>query len=481
VFLFDSGGLVDSSPEAKRMIEGLPDGLSDWERLAAYLTHRFPSFRETVDALPDAGQTELSSKFGPPTSMRLERVGSALRLELSGPAVPATGTSLDGISLHALEDEARMLREVARHLPSLVWCRDGDGTLVWTNRAYLERVADAAGIGASDLIWPVNDLFDAGDEPRPGLTARLQLPPGKTGPQWYDCRTEATPTGTVHFAAPADATVKAEASLREFVQTLTKTFAHLPIGLAIFDRTRQLALFNPALIDLTMLPPDFLSARPTLYAFLDRLREARVIPEPKDYHDWREKLAALEKAAAEGLHEETWTLPGGQTYRVMGRPHPEGGLALLIEDISDETTLSRRFQSELELGQDIVDRLEEGIAVFASTGQLSLTNAPYVGIWGHDPGSTLSAFTIHDALAHWQSVSATTPLWERLLELAESDSISDSIDAAFELASGSLMRCRAVRLQGGGMMVSFRPVQTTQRLRSVSSSARTSHAVEARG
>ena len=103
---------------------------------------------------------------------------------------------------------------------------------------------------------------------------------------------------------PADNTVKAETALREFVQTLTKTFAHLPIGLAIFDRQRQLALFNPALIDLTTLGPEFLSSRPTLFSFLDNLREARMIPEPRDYPTWRQTMTELEKAASQGHYEE---------------------------------------------------------------------------------------------------------------------------------------------------------------------------------
>jgi PAS domain-containing protein len=51
--------------------------------------------------------------------------------------------------------------------------------------------------------------------------------------------------------------VRAQQAQKNFVQTLTKTFATLSIGLAIFDRNRQLMLFNPALIDLTALPPIF--------------------------------------------------------------------------------------------------------------------------------------------------------------------------------------------------------------------------------
>ena len=108
---------------------------------------------------------------------------------------------------------------------------------------------------------------------------------------------------------PADAAVRAERSLREFVQTLTKTFADLPIALAIFDRQRQLQLFNPALIDLTNLPTGFLTARPTLFDLLDKLRELRMVPEPKDFRSWRQQMSNLESAAATGHHVEEWSLP----------------------------------------------------------------------------------------------------------------------------------------------------------------------------
>jgi PAS domain-containing protein len=100
------------------------------------------------------------------------------------------------------------------------------------------------------------------------------------------------------YALAADKAVQAETALREFMQTLTKTFADLPIGLAIFDRSRCLQMFNPALTDLTTLPPEMLIARPTLNAFLDAMRARSMIPEPRDYRSWRKQLARLEEEAA---------------------------------------------------------------------------------------------------------------------------------------------------------------------------------------
>ena len=55
----------------------------------------------------------------------------------------------------------------------------------------------------------------------------------------------------IFIALPIGPTIRAEQQLRDFMQTLTNTFSHLTTGLAVFDRDKRLALFNPALTDLT--------------------------------------------------------------------------------------------------------------------------------------------------------------------------------------------------------------------------------------
>ena len=126
------------------------------------------------------------------------------------------------------------------------------------------------------------------------------------------------------YALNVDTVVNAEIAQRNFVQILTKTFAHLSIGLAIFNRDRQLALFNPALVDLTDLPAEFLTGRPTIMCFFDRLRDNRTMPEPKNYANWRARVGTVVAAASDGSFRETWALPDGRTFRVTGRPHPDG-------------------------------------------------------------------------------------------------------------------------------------------------------------
>ena len=131
---------------------------------------------------------------------------------------------------------------------------------------------------------------------------RVAVPGRDDGePHWFELSRDPGAGGeTFGFALDADDLVAAEASLRRFVETLTETFAHLPIGLAVFDKNRRLGLFNPALTDLVKIDAVWLAGRPSLRDFLERLRETRQMPEQKDFASWRRKLGELEEGARDG-------------------------------------------------------------------------------------------------------------------------------------------------------------------------------------
>ena len=80
----------------------------------------------------------------------------------------------------------------------------------------------------------------------------------------------------------------------------------------MFDQQRRLELFNPALTDLISF--EFLSERPSLFEFFNRLRENRVVPEPKNSAAWRAQLAELVASSNDGAYCATWSLVNGLTY-----------------------------------------------------------------------------------------------------------------------------------------------------------------------
>lgn len=441
VFVFDDTDLVAASPAARALLDGLP-GTGDWQRLSTWLCGHFPEVAETFSAPEREGALTLTSAGG--MQLSIDGHGGLTRIGVVLPAADAP-LVVERLSLRAQEEELADLRRVVEHAPVLVWRQAPDGSVIWANAAYLEAA------GEDDLVWPLPRLFDPfgpSDAPR-----RIRSIGGSPG--WYDCHAVAEPSGLLGFAVPADALVHAESTRREFVQTLGKTFAELPVGLAIFDQRRHLQLFNPALCDLTLLDFEFLSARPSLFAFLDRLREKRMMPEPRDYAGWRQRMAELETAAVSGRYEETWSLPTGQTYRVTGRPHPEGAVAFLFEDISAEVSLTRRFRAELELGQSVLDSLDEAIAVFSPGGTLVVSNAAYARLWRVESGAALCEVTLAQSARHWQDGGLPPGVATRLRDLAAAP-LRQQWEGEAELPGGGRLVMRLKPLGKAGVLSGFR-------------------------
>lgn len=454
VFLFDQSLLIDASDSAHDFLAAGTTATSPWGKLCALLEPHFPGFETSMAKLTDARRLVLTGNGTEPMTLIAEWRFGLSRITISGKDPHGKAVSVDRLSYQAMDHEMAGLRSMLDAAPVLIWRQDGTGAVTWANRAYLDIAADRDGEDRAET-WPLPRLFATDPaQGAPSRRAKLEIEREKK-PRWFDIFRYEEESGLLQFALLADAAVHAEVALHEFIQTLTKTFAHLPIGLAIFDRQRQLALFNPALIDLTGLGPDFLSARPTLFAFLDRLREGNRMPEPKNYKLWRQQMLALERAASSGQYEEIWSLPGGQTYRVTGRPHPDGAMALLIEDISAEMSLTRRFRAEVELGQAVIDSLPEAVAVFSPAGVLVMSNAAYARLWGNDPSTTLTNTGIAEAVSLWADATQPSPIWARLRDrmeslLARSDWQDDAL-----LPDGRRVCCRLQPVLGGSTLVGF--------------------------
>ena len=120
----------------------------------------------------------------------------------------------------------------------------------------------------------------------------------------------------------------------------------------------------------------------------------------------------------DGSYCETWSLAGNLTYRVTGRPHPDGAIAFLFEDISAEMSLTRQFRQEIELSQALLDNMEDANALFFPNGVLLQTNSAYRNLWGVDPDSLLTETSILDESRLWHERSLPTPVWGDLREFA---------------------------------------------------------------
>lgn len=451
LFLFDGPMLLDASRAGHALLNRAPAG-EGWSALNAALAGRFPGFPTDPGAVQETGPQRIkASDDSYPGELLIEWIDGITRVHLRAPGLPSEG--VDSYRLQAAEAELDSLRVAMDAAPYPIWQMDTAGQASWFNAAYaaLYRRARKTEVDGS------KPLFDIGDRDRlAGSRVRVSVPlDGSDSVLWYDVLTVPHEGFGMYYAVDVNAVVSAEIAQRNFVQTLAKTFAQLSIGLAIFDRNRQLALFNPALIDLTNLPADFLSARPNLLSFFDRLRDNRMMPEPKNYSSWRHQMADLVAAATDGNYMETWSLPSGSIYKVSGRPHPDGAVAFLFEDITADVTLTRRFRSELELWQSLLDQCDTGLAVFQPDGTLSLTNAAYRQFWQVDPDSSFAEISVTDAIRHWQAQIDPSPALAEIRDYVMGPGPRDQVIHTLRLRDGTPLHCTLSVVDGGSTLVRF--------------------------
>ncbi|AWZ19612.1 hypothetical protein RTM1035_17427 [Roseovarius sp. TM1035] len=401
-FLFRDGALLDHDASSLSLPDALPDGSpedSDWSRFRLWMGFRFGDLPQDQEDMRLGQSLCLQAEDG--ASLTLTRQEHSLRAVLRDTA-PA-----DAITRHAAAQErydllARAL--AAEHAPMPVWIMNAAGTVIWHN--------DSARAVPPAHVSPLTAQPDIPPELGETSCVRLDLA-GDTGQpdHIYDLHVTRTALGYIHHAQDITRLIRAETLQREFVQTLSKTFADLTTGLVVFDRAKTLAIFNPALTDLTGLPAEFLSARPSLFGFFDALRDRMVMPEPKNYASWRSQITDMVKSATGGLYHEVWTLPSGQTYRVTGRPHPDGAVAFLFEDISLEVSTTRRHRLQMDLRQSVIDCLQEGIAVLAQDGRLLFCNTAFGEMLGIDPDSSFADMGLHDVIAACAARYPDPGLW----------------------------------------------------------------------
>jgi PAS domain-containing protein len=438
--LFDDGFLHHATHRALTQLAISP-GFNVWDDLRDGLLARFPDLPASPGCGDIGSMTLTATDHKSPHRVEMNWRGSLCWVTL----VENELTHPKSNKVNSTDDLAA-LRLNAQFNPHPMWHLDRDGQVIWQNAAYKAlRAATPA---------KIKPLFETPEFDQPHRTS---LPFGSTDDlTYFEVTANECGDTVVCHATCIDGLVAAEKAKRHFVQTLSKTFAHLPIGLAIFDRNGQLALFNPALVDLSGLSAPFLSRRPTIMSFFDQMRENRQMPEPKNYISWRQAISELITAAADGLYQDTWTLEDGRTYAVQGRPHPDGATAFLIEDISAEITLTRNFRKEVELGQTLLDQVEEGLVVFSSSGVLTFCNERYRSLWGQIPESAFADVTIFDCIGVWRAGCDALPHRDEIERFVMSYEDQKDWSLALTLNNGRPYVCELRSIGAGSKLIRFR-------------------------
>ncbi len=454
-----TGVLVCTNDSGATLLADLNLHDADWGLFRKHFGARFPGLPGDISASDKPRMNVLSScSIADPLELEIERHKRGVSLCLRARSYsPATATSELHLAFSNLKD-LDLIRAVSEEAPFPIWQSFPDGAIGWSNKHYNlldARIARRSG-DTSAPLFALPEAVNGNTQP-----VRISLKDTEHNrTYWFDVSREPFKDSYLNFAVDIHAVVNAESAQRNFVQTLAKTFAHLATGLAIFDRNRQLVLFNPSLIDLTELRPEFLTARPNLFSFFDQLRDNQVMPEPKNYASWRERIADVISAASDDNFSETWHLPNGLTYRVTGRPHPDGAIAFLFEDISAEISLTRRFRSEADVTRSAMDAMESSLAIFNAAGFLHHSNRAMKTLLDLDESALLEPQTVHDITRIWQNRCRPSPVWGEIRDFISGDSERETWTAELRRKDGQRLSLQVSPLVSGATLVTLSELAT---------------------
>lgn len=457
-FLICGDDVLDASAAGHSLLQDLKSKSQNRSSVLRVLQPSFPTISDVLADDETADQI-LESPEQTGQYLHVSRRGTATQLVVKGV------DSNDLLFLHQIRSaknttELDALRSITENSNELIWTTTVSDQLDWANSTYL-AVADRLSNRCSNsdiATMPANRPFQKAEETIKGSNRkiRVSLPANTpTEEDWFELSCVKSDQGHTFYATGINDIVRLERSQKNFFKTISQTFAQLSIGLAIFDRRRQLSTFNPALIDLTSLSVEFLSGRPSLDMVLDQLRETQMLPEPKNYPEWREEFSRLEAQARNGTYCENWNLPDGQTYRVTGRPHLDGAFALLFEDISAEISLTRRFRTEIETSQVVLDKMNEAIVIFSSSGNLVMSNRPYEELWDATNNHGILQSNLRSEIDLWKARCAPTRFWQGLRRYIKTSNSHEPWAETVLLDDGRSIQCRAEQISGGMTMVRF--------------------------
>lgn len=187
-------------------------------------------------------------------------------------------------------------------------------------------------------------------------------------------------SGTVGWALDVTALEATQSDLARLVAAHEEVLEELSTAIAIFGPDKRLGYFNTAFTRLWKIETELLRGEPTVSEFLNLLRERRRLPEQADFAAFRDQWNAMFTGVI-ASRQELLFLPDETTLRMVAAAHPNGGLLLTFEDVTDRLVLERSYNILSAVQRETIDNLNDALAVFGSDGRLKLLNPRFSALW----------------------------------------------------------------------------------------------------
>ncbi len=261
----------------------------------------------------------------------------------------------------------------------------------------------------------------------------------------------------------ANAKDRMQAELGAGIEARFRSFDRLATAFAVFDSDQRLAHFNQSYIDLWRLDAAWLQTHPRDGEILERLRQARRLPEKADFRDW--KRGWLSVYGSDSQKEEEWHLPDGRSLHVVADSAAEGGVTYLYENVTERLQLESRYNALIHVQRETLDTLRDGVAVFAANGRLRLYNQAFAAIWKLSPRDLEGEPHIDAIIAACRALYDDPQEWERTKEAVTSIfSERRAYEKQLDRPDGSVIACAALPLPDGGTLLTYSDVTDTKRV-----------------
>ena len=415
---------------------------------------------QAIDALSDRGvafQLTAHDKNDKPVKLRGRAVGSMAAVWLE----PEDTTA---------KESAPDFRAVLDVLPIPVWLRDKTLSLIWGNRAF----AAAAGSSDAEFAAGLQTALDRSErdlaataraEGRTTEAKRFAIMAGQRRALAFT-HTPVEDGRIVGSAIDVTDVSNAEAKLQQHVDANADTLDKLATAVAIFGRDQKLNFYNRAFLRLWNLPDNWLDTHPTAGEILDRLREARRLPEQRDYQAWKRQWLAMFEAPSENHPEDLWHLPDGKTLRIVPQPHPFGGLTFLFEDVTEKLTLESSYNQLIKVQSATLDTLQEAVAVFGPDGRMKLHNAAFQRVWELEPAELSGEPHVSRIAQACIQRFGDEGEWRKLVAAISSGSARQRDWGEIERNDDSILSVSLAPLPDGATLVTFADVTDRFRIES---------------
>lgn len=312
----------------------------------------------------------------------------------------AVGQHGNATGLRMLEERLHDFTRIFDAFPAPVWVRGEDGALIEVNNAYVDAVE---GKDSTLVVREGQELFknsimaesQRASDREAKVQSQHQAVAGGSVRTFEVSHIPISGGQVLGVAVDISRTAEAERELERVLAAQSETLNLLRTPVAIFGPNQTLRFFNSAFSRLTHISEEILASEISHGELLDSMRAKRRIPEQADYRAWRKAQLRLHTSVVKDPQEELWYLPDGRAHRVISQPHPQSGLLLLFDDITDALALETKYNTLIEVQQASLDNMSEGVAVFSQALTIELSNPAFAAIWQLDsdriqPGTHVS-------------------------------------------------------------------------------------------